>query len=148
MSLRFSTKGIYGIRAVSRLVSQYGNGPVSIRTIAEEEQIPIRYLEQLMGRLRQKGILISVRGPGGGYRLIRSPDSIKLGEVLEILEGSISLARCLGNEAKSFCKLEQTCVSRIFCQKLNHMITQFLDNVTLKELTDENWQDKSIELKF
>lgn len=148
MSLRFSTKGIYGIRALSRLVEQFGNGPLPLKTIAEEEKIPLRYLEQLMGRLRQSGIVTSLRGPGGGYRLTRAPEDIHLAEIVKTLEGSISLVRCLEDNYHTLCNHENNCTSRIVCMKLNQMIDQFLSNVTLSEITDESWQGKAIQIQL
>ena len=67
--MKLSTKGRYGIRAVSELVAAYGNEPVSIKTIAQRQAISIAYLEQLLARLRKSGIVRSVRGRRGGYVL-------------------------------------------------------------------------------
>jgi Rrf2 family cysteine metabolism transcriptional repressor len=145
MSLRLSTKGRYGVLAVSRLARTFGSGPVSIKSIAREEHIPKRYLEQLMIRLRRNGLLESIRGPGGGYTLARSPDQISLGEVIAILEGDVTVARCVGIEPKNRCSFEETCVSRIFWMKLSHMIQKVLNNVSFQELIDLNWEEKDIE---
>jgi Rrf2 family protein len=141
MSLRLSTKGRYGVLAVSKLASQYGKGPVPIKTIAEEEHIPLRYLEQLMVRLRRNGLLTSVRGPGGGYYLNRSPDKISLGEIIQILEGAVSVSRCVEIDNEVHCEFEESCISRGFWIKLSRTIQKILDNVTLQELIDKTWED-------
>jgi len=100
-----------------------------------------------MGQLRQSGIVTSLRGPGGGYRLTRHPEDIKLAEIIKILEGSISLVRCLEDNHPTFCNHENSCTSRIVCMKLSQMIDQFLSSVSLSEITDESWQEKVIQIQ-
>ena len=148
MSLRLSTKGCYSIRAVSRLVNEYGKGPLSIRTIAQEEYIPHRYLEQLMSRLRREGFLESVRGPGGGYTLTRPPNQISIGDIIQTLEGKVSIAQCIAENRKCRCRLEKTCVSRDFWSDLSQMVQHILDSVSLQEFVEGTWDQKnSIENK-
>ncbi|MCJ7813414.1 Rrf2 family transcriptional regulator [bacterium] len=144
MSLRLSTKGLYSIRAVSRLANQYGKGPVSIRTIAREEYIPLHYLEQLMSRLRRKGFLKSVRGPGGGYLLTRSPDQISIGDIIQTLEGKVTIAHCVDEDQQTRCGLEKTCISRDFWSALSQRVQCILDSVSLQELIEGKWKQKNL----
>lgn len=145
MSLKLSTRGRYGVRAMSRLASNYRNNPVPIRTLAQEERIPIRYLEQIMTRLRREGLLQSTRGPGGGYKLNRPPDQISLGEIIEILEGNVSVTTCLEDNPKSQCPLEKTCFPRIFWSKLSKTIQSILNSISLQEFNENNWNDTNVE---
>jgi len=144
MSLRISTKGIYGIKAVSCLVLHRGEGPLPIRSIAREGNIPFRYLEQLMNRLRRKGIVPSIRGAGGGFMPTRPPESIYMDEVVGILEGHIPIARCLESDSRNDCGKKSFCVSRVF---LNEMIRQFPENTSVSTLTDQNRQQKRIDIR-
>jgi Rrf2 family cysteine metabolism transcriptional repressor len=129
---------------MSRLASRYRNNPVPIRTLAQEERIPIRYLEQIMTRLRREGLLQSARGPGGGYKLNRPPDQISLGEIIEILEGNVSVASCTEDDPKSQCPLVKTCVPRIFWSKLSTTIQSILNSISLQEFNENNWNDTDL----
>ena len=138
MALRFSTKGRYGIRALCRLAGSDGEGPVTIQTIANEENIPIRYLEQIMVKLSRQGILKSARGPGGGYRFDVRPDQVSLGRVLEILEGDISVVWCVDENRETGCARKDTCTAHLLWSTLNHAIRSILNNMTFQDLLDGN----------
>ncbi|MFH1940788.1 MAG: Rrf2 family transcriptional regulator [bacterium] len=144
MALQLSTRGRYGVRAVRLLADRYGNGPISIHTIAAKERIPIRYLEQIMTRLRREGILNSIRGPGGGYQLTASPDRMSVGRVIQALEGTVSVARCVDENQGARCSLQKTCTTRDFWKKLSQTIQHILDNVTLQELVQNDWKENDL----
>ena len=86
----------YGMRALAVLVENYGQGKVSAKEISESEGISLSFLEQLLAKLRKKGIVKGTRGPGGGFVLGRAPDKIKISEVVEALEGPVFISKCLG----------------------------------------------------
>ena len=86
--MKLSTKGRYGLRALIDLAVYSGQEAVSIQSIAKRQNISDRYLEQLMGKLRRAGLVVSIRGAGGGYRLARPAGEISVGEVLRALEGN------------------------------------------------------------
>src|SRR5262245_31735931 len=93
--LIISTKGDYGMRAAIDLARHYDLAePVQVKDIAERQDIPKDYLSLIMVDLRKGGVVESVRGPRGGYRLARPPEAISMGEILEILEGPIQLLDC------------------------------------------------------
>lgn len=89
--MRISTKGEYGLKAMLDLALQHGGPPTQIREIAERQGIPQRYLEQLLLRLRQAGLVASQRGASGGYSLSRPPARITVEEIIEALEGPICI---------------------------------------------------------
>ena len=93
--MKISTKGRYGLTIVVELGAKYGEGPVPLRKIAEEQKLSEAYLEQLIPPLRNSGIVKSVRGAYGGYMLARPPAEITAGDVIRILEGPIQLVEGL-----------------------------------------------------
>lgn len=145
MALRFSTKGRYGIRAICRLARLYEDGPVSIQTIAKHENIPLRYLEQIMTRLRREGIVKSTRGPGGGYKLIRPPDKLFLGELIQALEGKTPVVRCVDGNEQARCRREDVCVTHDLWKKLNSWFQMILNSISLQEVMDGNVNHMSLE---
>ena len=93
--IRLSTKGRYGVIAMFELSRSYEEGPLSVRRIAERQDIPSAYLEQIMAGLRHEGLVESVRGRDGGYRLARPPERITIGDIVRAVEGPIALSSCL-----------------------------------------------------
>jgi Rrf2 family protein len=88
--MRVSTKGDYGLRALVKLAHHYGEGPIQSGDIAQAQEIPVAYLDQLLVTLRRAGFIRSVRGPQGGHALARDPAEIRLCDVLTSLEGSLA----------------------------------------------------------
>ena len=80
--MKLSTRGRYGIHAMYELAANYGGSPVSIKALAEKQNIPEAYLEQLIAVLRKDELVVSIRGAQGGYRLARTPEEITVGDVL------------------------------------------------------------------
>jgi Rrf2 family cysteine metabolism transcriptional repressor len=144
MPFRLSTRGRYGIRAIAKLARHFGDKPISTKIIAREEHIPIRYLEQIMVRLRREGIVKSSRGPGGGYTLTRPPDRIRLGDVLRILEGTVCLVSCTDKKGNRPCSSEATCIPKYFWSKLGSAIQRTLDETSVLELVEKNWKEDSV----
>jgi Rrf2 family transcriptional regulator, cysteine metabolism repressor len=90
--MKFSIKVQYGLQAMLELALDYGGGPVQIKTIAREQKIPIRFLEQLILTLRKAGLVASSRGQYGGHSLAKRPSEISVLSVIEALEGPVELA--------------------------------------------------------
>jgi Rrf2 family protein len=88
--MRVSTRSDYGLRALIELAGHHGNGPLQSSEIALRRHVPEQYLDQLLMVLRKAGFIRSIRGPAGGHELIREPDDIKVLDVIEAFEGSIS----------------------------------------------------------
>ncbi len=97
--MRFSAKGEYGVLAVFELAQHAGESPLQAKTIAKNQHIPLRFLEQVLSGLRKTGLVESVRGAQGGYTLNRPPSEIRIGDVLEAIEGPITSSnRVSGND--------------------------------------------------
>ncbi|SDD00730.1 transcriptional regulator, BadM/Rrf2 family [Paenibacillus sp. UNCCL117] len=88
--MKISTKGRYGLTIMMELATRFGEGPTSLKSIAEKHQLSEHYLEQLVAPLRNAGLVKSIRGAYGGYILSKNPEDISAGDVIRVLEGPIS----------------------------------------------------------
>ncbi|MBQ2957516.1 MAG: Rrf2 family transcriptional regulator [Clostridia bacterium] len=133
--MKLSTKGRYGIHAMYDL-AQYGSEtPQPIKSIAERQNIPEAYLEQLIGQLRRSGLVKSVRGAQGGYLLSRTPAEITVGEVLRTLEGELAVVDCLMEE--DLCHKACSCPTRVVWKKLRDGLNEIVDGITLQDMLDD-----------
>jgi Rrf2 family protein len=129
--VRVSTKGDYGVRALVELAHHYGEGPIQSAEIAARQGIPEPYLDQLLTTMRRAGFIRSVRGPQGGHALLRHPSMIKLAEVIESLEGSLSPIACLDNGE---CTKPGICAQRDVWAEVRRATYEILNNVTIEDL--------------
>jgi Rrf2 family iron-sulfur cluster assembly transcriptional regulator len=121
------------------------SGPVSLSEIAERQGISLSYLEQLFSRLRKRGLVDGTRGPGGGYRLRKSVQSISVADVIDAVDETVDATKCGGQQN---CQGEQRCLTHDLWADLSTQIRDFLDNVSLNELVAQRsvqvvrqWQD-------
>ena len=138
--MRFSTRGRYGVKAMYVLAKQYGQGPIPLKQVAEDQALSEPYLEQLIGELRKAGLVRSVRGAQGGYLLGRTPDEITIGDIIRVLEGPIQPADCVvdGDEDPSdLCDQAQKCVTRLIWERVQKSITTVLDGMSLADMLTE-----------
>jgi len=125
--MKFSTRAIYGMRAMLALAREHGRGSMFLKDIAEREKLPGTYMEQLMVPLRKAGLVQAVRGAKGGYTLARRPAEITAKEILEALEGPLALAECPGGSG--CCGKPDTCILRDLWQEASASMNQvFLEN--------------------
>jgi Rrf2 family cysteine metabolism transcriptional repressor len=130
--MKLSTKGRYGSRAMLELALHYGEGPVSVKEIAERQDISVRYLENLMISLLSRGLVTSVRGKGGGFTLARAPEEIRLLEVIRATEGSLSPVACV--DEPEACKRSGSCVTIEIWELVKQSLTDVLGSITLKDM--------------
>ena len=133
--MKLSTKGRYGIHAMYDLAQFGSETPQPIKSIAERQNIPEAYLEQLIGQLRRSGLVKSVRGAQGGYLLSRTPAEITVGEVLRTLEGELAVVDCLMEE--DACHKACSCPTRVVWKKLRDGLNQIVDGITLQDMLDD-----------
>ena len=114
------------------------NEAVSLNSIAERQHISEGYLEQLMAKLKKAGLVESTRGACGGYRLGKAADSISVGDVLRVLEGSLEAAQCPGNDETQSCEREDICVTKYVWKRINDSITEAVDTLMLSQLIEES----------
>ena len=139
--MKISTKGRYSVTALYELAQRYGEGPVSLKCVAQGQGLSENYLEQLMVPLRRAGIVQSIRGAQGGYMLAKSPAEITIGSIITTVEGPIAVVDCLLAEAgaaEQMCDKACACVTRGIWEKVCDSISQVLENITLQTLLDND----------
>jgi Rrf2 family protein len=136
--MKVSTKGDYGVRALVELAHHYGQGPVQSAEIAARQEVPEPYLDQLLTTLRRAGFIRSVRGPQGGHALIRSPDEVKLSEVMLALEGSLAPIACVDDP--DACTRSGGCVQREVWQRVRDATVEILSGVSIADLAEKERQ--------
>jgi Rrf2 family protein len=134
--LKLSTKGRYGLRALIDLALYSENETVSIQSIARRQNISDSYLEQLMRKLRSAGLIVSVRGAQGGYKLARPANEISVGDVLRALEGSLEAVTCGGED--NSCQGADLCVTKFVWERINSSIRDTVDSIKLSQLVEES----------
>ncbi|CAA9539819.1 MAG: Iron-sulfur cluster regulator IscR [uncultured Thermomicrobiales bacterium] len=133
--MKISTRGEYGVRAMVALARHYGDGPVSLATVARDSAVPPAYLEQLIGPLRRAGLVQSTRGARGGYQLGRPPEAIRVGDVYRVMEGPVAPMDCVSEDpADQTCPLIDGCETRPVWLKVRDSIVSALDSTTLGDL--------------
>lgn len=132
--MRISTKGDYATRALQELSMHYNKGPLRIEQIAERQDIPARYLEQLLLILKRAGYLESRRGVKGGYILAKPPHQITLGEIIRLMEGPPAPIFCVDPSSHEKCSVEKRCGFQGIWVEVRDMIAHILDNVTFEEI--------------
>lgn len=123
------------MRAAFELARHYGKGPLPVKLISERQDIPLKYLEQLLFQLKKGGIIKSVRGPAGGYVLTRSPDNFSIGDVIKILEGPLHMSGCVVSGDGRHCQRYESCVSKILWSKIEKRIDLVLSEISLEDLS-------------
>lgn len=130
--MKISTKVQYASRALLDIAMQKGDEPVQLKDIAERQQMPLPYLEQIVKPLISAGFIKSVRGPHGGVYLAKEPGEVKLTEIVEAIEGPVSLVKCLSNAQN--CALSGACVTQEVWSDVQKAIDGVLESITLKDL--------------
>lgn len=133
--MKISTKGRYALRMMVDLAQHQGDGYVSLKDIANRQNISKKYLEQIVAMLNRPDILSTNRGYQGGYRLARNPDMYTVGDILRITEGGIALVACLEQE-EIHCDRIDSCLTLPVWKGLYKVIKDYLDNITIQDIID------------
>ncbi len=132
--MKLSTRGRYGTRALLDLALHQGQGTVLLKDIAQRQRISLRYLEHLITPLIAAGMVRSTRGPRGGVSLVKPPEEIKLGEIIQLLEGSLAPVDCVNN--LGICSRSAFCVTRDVWDELKKAMNGVLESTTLQDLVE------------
>ncbi|PLT34600.1 cysteine metabolism transcriptional regulator CymR [Bacillus sp. V5-8f] len=131
--MKISTKGRYGLTIMIELAKKHGEGPTSLKTIAQTHDLSEHYLEQLIAPLRNAGLVKSIRGAYGGYILAKEPEKITSGDIIRVLEGPISPVEGIEDEEP---------VKRQLWIRIRDAVKDVLDNTTLEDLA--NYKDTGV----
>ena len=132
--MKLTSKGRYAVTAMLDVAIHAESGPVPLADISERQGISLSYLEQLFSRLRKNGLVNSVRGPGGGYRLGRCSATIAVADVISAVDESVDATRCQG---KGNCQAGQQCLTHNLWDGLSERIADFLSSITLSDLVNQ-----------
>jgi Rrf2 family transcriptional regulator, iron-sulfur cluster assembly transcription factor len=136
--MRLSTKGRYAVMAMADLAThEAGMRPVSLADIADRQEISLSYLEQLFAKLRRNGLVSSVRGPGGGYRLSRPAGEMRVSDIIMAVDEPIEATRCKLGSAKGCTMVGGRCITHDLWEELGRQIHMFLSAVTLADVVEK-----------
>jgi len=130
--MKISTKGRYGLRTLMDIATHQTAGPVNLGDIAERQGISAKYLWQIVNLLKTAGFVRGTRGPKGGYILLRDPANITLLDVVQILEGPVTLVECV--DRADFCPRSGNCVAQSVWSEVSEAIRDSLQKITLAEI--------------
>ncbi|MBO4897288.1 MAG: Rrf2 family transcriptional regulator [Clostridia bacterium] len=133
--MKISTKGRYALRMLLDLAENADGSFVSLKEISERQNISKKYLEQIVPVLHRSNILITGRGYQGGYKLSKSPDKYKVGDILRLTEGSLAPVACL-EQAENTCERSADCITLPLWKGLYKVINEYLDGITLQDIID------------
>ncbi|MBP7881496.1 MAG: Fe-S cluster assembly transcriptional regulator IscR [Candidatus Methylopumilus sp.] len=131
--MRLTTKGRFAVTAMLDLAIDESGKPVTLAGISERQSISLSYLEQLFSRLRRSGLVKSVRGPGGGYRIAKSLSEISVSEIISAVDELIDATQCGGHEN---CRDDRRCMTHNLWSSLNVKILEYLSGVSLNDLVE------------
>lgn len=132
--MKLTSKGRYAVTAMLDVAIHSSDSPVPLADISERQGISLSYLEQLFAKLRKNGLVTSVRGPGGGYRLGDDAENISVGMVVRAVDESVDATRCQG---KGNCQSGAKCLTHSLWGDLSKQISEFLNGISLASLMQE-----------
>ena len=133
--MKISTKGRYALRMMLDMARNQGVGPVSLKDIAERQNVSKKYLEQIALILSQEGVLKGTRGHQGGYRMIKAPSECTVYEILEAVEGSMHPVACL-DQSPNTCERCNGCETLYIWEGLDAVVKDYLTSMTLQDILD------------
>jgi Rrf2 family iron-sulfur cluster assembly transcriptional regulator len=129
--MKITTKGRYAVTAMLDLAVNRDQGHISLADISGRQGISLSYLEQLFARLRRNTLVKSARGPGGGYQLGRSADSISVGQIIQAVNENVDVTHCKGRKD---CHDQELCISHHLWEDLSAQVFEFLNGITLADV--------------
>ena len=132
--LKISTKGRYALRVMIALASQPDSRPVSLRAVAEQQHLTLKYLESIISLLLREQLVVSIRGKAGGYRLSRPAARYTVYEILRATEGALEPVHRL-NPEEAHCPLEKYCPTQPVWRGLQRVTREYLESISLADLS-------------
>ena len=135
--MMISTKGTYALRVMLDLAQHENEGYISLKSIAERQRVSMKYLESIVSMLNKGGMLSSLRGKDGGYKLLKPAEEYCIGEILRLTEGGLTPVSCHGfAEGEMGCENVGNCLTFPMWQKLDALINDYLDKVSLRDILE------------
>lgn len=128
-----STRGRYALRVLIDLAECNGNGYVAMKSVAERQGISLKYLERIIPALVKDGFIEGVQGKGGGYRLKKKPEEIRVGDILRLTEGNLAPVTCLECGAKP-CEKSGECRTYPIWKEFHQVINEYFDGITIASI--------------
>ena len=144
--MKLSTKGRYAVMAMVDLAKFESNKPISLADIADRQEISLSYLEQLFGKLRKGGLVKSVRGPGGGYFLSRTPSHVRISDIILAVDEPIKATRCESGSSLGCTGTKSRCLTHDLWAELGNQIYLFLSSISLADVCERRVLGSSGEL--
>ena len=141
--MRLSTRGEYASRAMLELAIQYESGPLHSRQISRAQQIPPRFLEQILLLLKRAGYLKSRKGRAGGYALAKPPAEINVAEVIRVMDGPLAPIDCVSVMAHEPCPMEGTCGLQWLWKDVRDAVAEILEKTTFADLVEKSGRSKA-----
>ena len=132
--MKLSTKGRYAVMAMVDLACNSKGTPVSLADIADRQEISLSYLEQLFAKMRQQGLVTSIRGPGGGYQLQVEDSAISIADIVDAVNESLDTTKC---QEKGDCQQGEMCLTHHLWSDLSRQIHDFLSGISLHDLMEK-----------
>ncbi len=136
--MRLSTRGEYAARAMLELALRHEEGPLHSREISKTQQIPPRFLEQILFLLKRAGYLKSRKGRRGGYVLAKPPGEINVAEVIRVMDGPLAPIDCVSVMAHETCPMERTCGLRWLWKDVRDAVAEILERTTFADLVERS----------
>ena len=140
--MNLSTKGRYAVMAMVDLAVQSADKPVTLAAVAERQEIPLAYLEQIFARLKRAGLVKSVRGPGGGYRLGKAAVEMNVAEIMYAADEPIKMTRCESNSHHGCMAAKARCLTHDLWEGLTAQMRHYLGSITLADVCERRVQQK------
>lgn len=132
--MKISFKGDYALKIILDLSLHFGKGVAQIKDISKRQDIPEKFLEQIITALKGAGLVKTVRGPKGGVMLARPPSEITMGEVIRLMEGPTSPITCVSRSCRTKCTYEKKCALRGYFETIRDRINDVVDRTTFEEI--------------
>jgi len=142
LKMKLSTRGEYASRAMLELSFHYEEGPLHIREISQAQDIPERFLEQILLNLKRSGYLRSKKGPRGGYYLAKHPSEINVADVIRAMDGPLAPIDCVSVTAHETCPREKFCGLRWLWKEVRDAVAEIMERTTFEDLAQKTKQAK------
>ena len=143
--MKLSTKGEYASRAILEMALNYDKGPLHIRDISAAQEIPRRFLEQILLMLKRTGYLRSKKGPNGGYYLAKPPSKITVAEVIRVMDGPLAPIDCVSVTAHEVCARERYCGLKWLWKEVRDAVAEIMERTTFEDLSRKTRAAKEAE---